>query len=59
MPSVPSISPLYFIQIFAGNVILGHFMRPDLALIGLRSFYSTNHPGLEWIGFLQQLSDTF
>jgi hypothetical protein len=46
------ISPLYFIQIFAGNVILGPLMRPDLALIGLGGFYSTNHPRLEWIAFL-------
>jgi hypothetical protein len=49
---VLAISPLYFIQIFAGNVILRPLMRPDLALIGLRGFYSTNHPGLEWIALL-------
>ena len=56
---VASIGYLLFIQIFVRNVILRHFMRSDFSLIGVRVFYSTNHLGLEWIAFLQQLGDAF
>ena len=50
---------LIFVQIFVGNIILGHFMRVNFVLISVPCVFDARHYfGLERVSFLDQLVDT-
>ena len=57
---LPCSKSLLVVQIFAGNVILGHFVRvyfPSVLVVGL--FDARHHTGLKRVTFVNQLVNTF